>query len=206
MLALWYAAAGTERISRLVTIGEPAVALPAVRVRMPLSLLTVRGAGLALLRSPSPRPVYRRLLAQGLGRAEVAAAPDSLIDALRLSARRPGNARTVASLMHAINRFRRPRPESVLTIPELRAIAVPTMFIWGADAQYLTAERARPSIDQIAGATLHQVPGGHGLWLVDPKRSAELIQMHLTTATVRPVGAPDPALARGTVGGSVSVR
>ena len=149
MFALWYAAAGTERISRLVAIGEPAVALPGVRVRMPLSLLTVRGVGLAVLRSPSPRPVYRRLLAQGLGRAEVAAAPDSLIEALRLSARRPGNARTVTSLMHAIDRFRRPRPESVLTTAELRAISVPTMFIWGAAAPYLTAERARPSIDQI---------------------------------------------------------
>ena len=183
MLALWYAAAGTERISRLIAIGEPAVALPGVRVRMPLSLLTVRGLGPAVLRSPSPRPVYRRLLAQGLGRAEVAAAPDSLIDALRLSARRPGNARTVSSLMHAIDHFRRPRPESVLTTRELHAIAVPTMFIWGADAPYLSADRARPSIDQIPGATLHEVPGGHGPWLVDTERSAELIQTHLTTVT-----------------------
>jgi pimeloyl-ACP methyl ester carboxylesterase len=180
MLALWYAATGTTRISRLVAIGEPAVALPGVRVRMPLSLLTVSGLGLAVLRSPSPRPIYRRLLAQGLGRAEVAAAPDSLIDALRLSARRPGNARTVSSLMHAIDHFRRPRPESVLTTAELRAIAVPTTFIWGTCAPYLTADRARPSIDQIPRATLHEVPGGHGPWLVDTKRSAELIQGHLT--------------------------
>lgn len=179
MLALWYAAAGTGRISRLVAIGEPAVALPGVRVRMPLSLLTVRGLGVAVLRSPSPRPVYRRLLAQGLGRAEVDAAPDSLIDALRLSARRPGNARTVSSLMHAIDHFRRPRPHSVLTTPELRAIAVPTMFIWGAGAPYLTADRARPSIEQIPGATLHEVPGAHGPWLVDPERSGELIRAHL---------------------------
>jgi pimeloyl-ACP methyl ester carboxylesterase len=181
MLALWYAAAGAERISRLVAIGEPAVALPGVRVRMPLSLLTVRGLGVAVLRSPSPRPVYRRLLAQGLGRAEVAAAPDSLIDALRLSARRPENARSVASLMHAIDRFRRPRTESVLTTAELSATAVPTMFIWGTDAPYLSAERARPSIDQIPEATLHEVPGGHGPWLVDTKRSAELIQAHLNS-------------------------
>jgi pimeloyl-ACP methyl ester carboxylesterase len=183
MLALWYAAAGTKRISRLVAIGEPAVALPGVRVRMPLSLLTVRGLGLAVLRSPSPRPVYRRLLAQGLGRAEVAAAPASLIDALRLSARRPGNASTVSSLMHAIDHFHQPRPESVLTTPELRAIAVPTMFIWGADAPYLTADHARPSIDQIPGATLQEVPGGHGPWLVDTPRNAKLIQTHLTTLT-----------------------
>jgi pimeloyl-ACP methyl ester carboxylesterase len=189
MLALWYAAAGTERISRLVAIGEPAVALPGVRVRMPLSLLTVRGLGLAVLRSPSPRAVYRRLLAQGLGRAEVAAAPDSLIDALRLSARRPGNARTVSSLMHAIDRFRRPRPESVLTTRELRGITAPTMFIWGAGAPYLSAERAQPSIEQIPRATLCEVPGGHGPWLVDTRRCAELIQTQFTSsARPQPTG------------------
>jgi pimeloyl-ACP methyl ester carboxylesterase len=199
MLALWHVAAGSERISRLVAIGEPAVALPGVRVRVPLSLLTVPGVGLGILRSPTPRPVYRQLLGQGLGRAEVAAAPDSLIDALRLSARRPGNASTVSSLMHAIDHFRRPRPESVLSAAELRAIVVPTMFIWGACAPYLTAARARPSIDLIPSATLCEVPGGHGPWLVDTKRSAELIQTHLTgqlderqsrsaSSTIRPSG------------------
>jgi pimeloyl-ACP methyl ester carboxylesterase len=128
MFALWHVAAGSGRISGVVAIGEPAVALPGVRVRMPLSLLTVRGLGAAVLRSPSPRRVYRALLAQGQGSAEVAAAPDSLIEALRLSARRPENARTVASLMHAIDRFRRPRPESVLTSAELAAITTPTIL------------------------------------------------------------------------------
>ena len=190
MLALWHAAAGSERISRLVAIGEPAVALPGARVRMPLSPLTVPGLGVAVLRSPSPRPVYRRLLAQGLGRAEVAAAPDSLIEALRLSARRPGNARTVNSLMHAIDHFRRPRPESVLTPQQLASIGIPMMFIWGTDAPYLSAERARPSIDQIPSATLHEVPGAHGPWLVDPERSAELIQTHLTNITTAATALP----------------
>ena len=183
MLALWYAATGAKRISRLVAIGEPAVALPGARVRMPLSLLTVRGLGVAVLRSPTTRPVYRRMLAQGLGHAEVVAAPNSLVDALRLSARRPQNARTVSSLMHAIDHFRRPRAQRVLTTPELAAIATPTMFIWGTDAPYLSAERARPSIDQIPKASLYEVPGGHGPWLVDPKRSAGLIRTHLTSIT-----------------------
>jgi pimeloyl-ACP methyl ester carboxylesterase len=87
MFALWYAAGGAERISRLVAIADPAVALPGVRVRMPLSLMTVRGVGFAMLRSPSPSAVYRRVLAQGLGSAEVAGAPASMLEALRLSAR-----------------------------------------------------------------------------------------------------------------------
>jgi pimeloyl-ACP methyl ester carboxylesterase len=190
MLALWYAAAGAERISRLIAIGEPAVALPGARVLMPLSPLTVPGLGVAVLRSPSPRSVYRRLLAQGLGRAEVAAAPDSLVEALRLSARRPGNAHTVNSLMHAIDHFRRPRTESVLTAQQLASIATPTMFIWGTHAPYLSAERARPSITQIPSATLHEVPGAHGPWLTDPNRSAELIQTHLTNITTAATALP----------------
>jgi pimeloyl-ACP methyl ester carboxylesterase len=193
MFALWYAATGNERISSLVAIGEPAVALPGVRVRMPLSLLTVRGLGPVVLRSPSPRPAYRRLLARGLGPAETAAAPDSLIEALRLSARRPGNARSVTSLMHAIDHLRRPRAESVLTDQQLATISTPTMFIWGTNPPYLSADRARPSIEQLPAATLHEVPGGHGPWLVDPDLSAELIQTHLATAT-RPPGRIEPAL------------
>jgi pimeloyl-ACP methyl ester carboxylesterase len=179
MLALWHAAAGARRISGLVSIGDPGVALSGARVRMPLSLLTVRGLGLAVLRSPNSRFIYRRILAQGLGRAEVAAIPDSLLEALRLSARRPGNASTVASLMHAIDHFRRPRPESVLTRTELAAIPTPTLFIWGSDDPYLSPREARPSIEQMAAATLHEMPGGHGPWLVNAEHTGDLINTHL---------------------------
>ena len=180
MFALWHVATGSERISGVVAIGEPAVALPGVRVRMPLSLLTVRGLGIAVLRSPTPHLVYRRLLAQGQGSAEIAAAPDALIQALRLSVRRPENARTVAALMRAIDRFRRPRPESVLTSAELAAITAPATFIIGSDDPYLSVERARPSIDQIQGSRLYELPAGHAPWLVDAQQAAELIAKHLT--------------------------
>jgi pimeloyl-ACP methyl ester carboxylesterase len=182
MFALWHAASGSRRISQVIAIGAPAVALPNVRVRMPLSLLTVRGLGVAVLRAPSSLDSYRRLLAPGLGRAEVQAAPDSLIDAVRLSARRPENARTVASLLHAIDRFRRPRPESVLTADELAAIRVPTTFILGTDDAYLSPRDARPSIAQIPNATIHELPTAHGPWLVEPERVAGLIRAHHRTA------------------------
>jgi pimeloyl-ACP methyl ester carboxylesterase len=148
---------------------------------MPLSLLTVRGLGVAVLRSPSPHPIYRRLLAQGLGFAEVKLAPAPLIEALRLSARRPENARTVASLMRAIDRFRRPRSESVLTTEELAAIAAPTLFILGSDDPYLSPRDARPSIAQIPNATVHEMRAGHGPWLVDPGRVARLVAVHNET-------------------------
>jgi pimeloyl-ACP methyl ester carboxylesterase len=183
MLGLWHAATGARRIAALVLIGDPAVALPGVRVRMPLSLLTVRGVGWAVLRSPSSPFIYRRILAQGLGSAEVAAIPDPLLEALRLSTRRPENASTVASLMHAIDRFRRPRPESVLASTELAAIPTPTMFIWGSDDPYLSPRDARPSIEQIPNSTLHEMPAGHGPWLVNTEHTAELIHTHLAGAS-----------------------
>jgi SAM-dependent methyltransferase len=34
------------------------------------------------------------------------------------------------------------------------------------------------SIDQIPNATLHELPGAHGPWLVGPERVAKLIQAH----------------------------
>ena len=178
MFALWHAAAGGDRMSALIAVGVPAVALPGVRVRMPLSPLTVRGLAVAILRSPSPRSIYRRSLAQGLGRAEVKTAPDSLIEALRVSSRRPENARTVASLMHAIDRFRRPRTESVLTDAELTAIRAPSLFILGSHDPYLSPQHAQRSTDRIPGATVHEMPASHGPWLVDPLRVAGLIAAH----------------------------
>jgi pimeloyl-ACP methyl ester carboxylesterase len=184
MFALWHAVA-SERISSMIAVGVPAVALPGVRVRMPLSLLTVRGLGEAVLRSPSPRAMHRRLLAQGLGAAEVRGAPAALLDALRLSARRPENARTVVSLMHAIDRLRRPRPESVLTVAELAGIVTPTIFILGSDDPYLTPQDARRSIERIRTASVYEMDAGHGPWLVDPAYVADLIASHIESGSRR---------------------
>lgn len=179
MLALWHAAGDAPRISSLVAVGDPGVALPGARVTMPLSLLTLPGVGVGVLRAPSPRAVYRRLLARGLGATEASASPGELIDALRLTARRPENARTMASLVRAINRFRWPRPESVLGSAELGGVRIPTLFVWGADDPYLAPEDARPSIARIPSATLQIVPGGHAPWLIDPAGIASRIRGHL---------------------------
>jgi pimeloyl-ACP methyl ester carboxylesterase len=108
----------------------------------------------------------------------VAAAPEPLIEVLRLAARRPENARSVASIMHSIDRFRRPHPDSVLTSAELGAITTPVILILGSEDPYLSVERARQSIDQIRGAKLYEMPAGHAPWLVDARHVAGLITSH----------------------------
>jgi pimeloyl-ACP methyl ester carboxylesterase len=194
MFALWYASERPERIASLVAIGSPAVALPGAVVRMPLSLMTLRALGPLFLRTPSPRPVFRYLLAQGLSPAAAAVAPPALLDALRLSVRRPGNAESGASLMHALNHFRRPRASSVLTDTELHRITTPTMFVWGEGDPFLSPTMARPSIAELPRAALHPVPGGHGPWFEDPDGCAELITQHLA-ATGFPPALPGPTRA-----------
>jgi pimeloyl-ACP methyl ester carboxylesterase len=131
--------------------------------------------------------VYRGLLGQGLSpAAAAAAAPHELLDVLRLSIRRKGNAKTVASLMHAINGFRQPRPDSVMSDAELGQITVPTMFCLGTGDPFLTPAQARPSIAKIPGAVLHEVQGGHGPWLEDPAGCAKLVTGHFTATEFQP--------------------
>ena len=196
MFALWYASERPERIASLVAIGAPAVALPGAVVRMPLSLMTLRALGPLFLRTPSPRPVFRYLLAQGLSPAAAALAPRALLDALRLSIRRPANARSVASLMHALNHFRRPRTSSVLTDTELHRITTPTMFIWGERDPFLSPTTARPSIAKAPHAELHPVPGGHGPWFEGPHGCADLIIQHFTSTGFPPTVPVSDAAAR----------
>ena len=170
MFALWYASERPERIASLVAIGSPAVALPGAVVRMPLSLMTLRALGPLFLRTPSPRPVFRYLLAQGLSPAAAALAPRALLDALRLSIRRPANAQSVASLMHALNHFRRPRTSSVLTDTELHRITTPTMFIWGERRSIPQPDDRPPSIAKVPSCGAPPRAGGHGPWFEDPRR------------------------------------
>jgi pimeloyl-ACP methyl ester carboxylesterase len=186
MFALWYAAARPKRVASLVAIGEPAVALPGATVKFPLSLMTVPLLGEKVLRSPMPRSIYRRLLGQGLSPAAAAAAPDDLVDVLRLASRRKENARTVASLMHAIDHFRHPRADSVMSDDELLQICAPTLFCLGTNDPYLKPAEARPTVAKIRSAELHDVPGGHGPWLDDPAGCAKIVVEHLAATGFAP--------------------
>ena len=88
--------------------------------------------------------------------------------------------------MHAIDRFRRPRAESVLTDADLAAIEIPTVFVLGSDDPYLSVDRARLSIAKIPAATLHEVAAGHGPWLVDPEGVARLATDALAAGATAP--------------------
>jgi pimeloyl-ACP methyl ester carboxylesterase len=176
MFALWHASARPGKIASLVAIGDPGATLPGVEEKMPLSILTVPGLGRAVLAAPTPRSTYVRLLGQGTSLAAAQSMPGELVDVLHLACRRKGNPKTVASLMHAIDGFRRPRPETLMTNDELSRIDTPTSFYWGRDDPFLSPQRARPSVAKIPGATLREVDGGHAPWFENPADCAKHVE------------------------------
>lgn len=180
MYALWHAAARPGRISSLILAG-PGGTLPGMRVRAPLSLMTLPVLGTAMLRMPSPRTAYRSLMTRGQGSALPAASND-LLDAMRFAARQPESAASIASLHHTLDRFRAPAPEAIMTSSELAQVSVPTLFLWGRDDPYMSPATARPSVAKIEGAVLREVPGGHAPWLDDPAAYAKPITEFVASA------------------------
>jgi pimeloyl-ACP methyl ester carboxylesterase len=122
------------------------------------------------------------LLKRLLGPFEVEHAPRLVVEAARLSARRPGNARSAASLLRGADRVPGLRREGVLTEAELARIDMPTTFIWGVDDPYLRPAEAQPSIALMPSATLHELLAGHAPWLVAPVVAAALARRQLTAA------------------------
>jgi pimeloyl-ACP methyl ester carboxylesterase len=175
MFALWHASARPGKIASLVGIGDPGATLPGVEVKMPLSILTVPGIGRTVLAAPIGRSAYRYLVGQGTSPAAARSMSGHLIDVLRLACRRKGNPGTVASLVRAIDGFRRPRPETLMSDHELSRIETPTAFYWGREDPFLSPQRARPSVAKIPGARLHEVDGGHAPWFENPVDCARFV-------------------------------
>lgn len=178
MFALWHASERPGRIGSLVAVGCPGATLPGVEVKMPLSILTVPGVGRAVLTAPTPRSTYKQMLGQGTSLEAVRSMPDELVEVLHLSCRRRGNPKTVASLMHAIDGFRRPRPETLMRDDELARIETPTLFYWGREDPFLSPQQALPSVSKIPRGVLKEVAGGHAPWFENTADCARSIHGH----------------------------
>lgn len=88
--------------------------------------------------------------------------------------------------LHAIDFFRGPRPDSVMSDAELSRVSTPTMFCLGTTDPFLKPAAARPSIDKIRFARLYEVQAGHGPWLDDPAGCAHLVTEHLAATGFGP--------------------
>jgi pimeloyl-ACP methyl ester carboxylesterase len=71
---------------------------------------------------------------------------------------------------------RDPESEALRVQPdELRNVATPTLLVWGDHDPVGSVEVAEATRDLIPNARLEVLPAGHGPWLGDPAKMAELV-------------------------------
>lgn len=179
MWALCLAVAAPERVSAVVAIGMPALALPGVRGDPFFTLMTIPGLGRIAARVlPPPRSVKatRRGMKGVMGKAALDRTPDEFFAVVSAGMRTPGWRQAMWTHLNLGLRSGRERPGNALTDDELRSIAAPVLFVWGEDDVYGGPDIGRRAVALIAGARIEVVPGGHAPFLDDPERCAALIR------------------------------
>jgi pimeloyl-ACP methyl ester carboxylesterase len=179
MWALCLALDAPERVSAVVSLGMPAVALPGVRGDPFFKLMTIPGLGRIASRVvPTPGSVkaVRRGMKGVVGQAALDRTPDELFEVVGAGMRMPGWREAMWTHLNLALRSGRGRPENNLTDEELRSISAPVLLIWGQDDVYGGPEIGRRAAELIPRARLEVMPGNHAPFLDDPERCAELIR------------------------------
>jgi pimeloyl-ACP methyl ester carboxylesterase len=179
MWALCLALDAPERVSSVVAVGMPAVALPGVRADPFFRLLTIPGLGRVAARVlPTPKSVKatRSGMKGVVGQAALEATPDEFFEVVSAGMRAPGWRQAMWTHLNIALRFGRERPDQVLSDSDLRSIGPPVLFFWGADDRYGAPDIGRRAVEQMPDARLEVVPGNHAPFLDDPRRCASLIE------------------------------
>lgn len=184
MWALCFVLEAPQRVSAVVSIGMPAVALPGVRGDPFFALMTIPGLGRIAARViPPPKSVKAaRMAMKGtIGQVALDRTPDEFFEVVSAGMRMPGWRQAMWTHLNRALRFGRGRPENILTARELRSIAQPVLFIWGQQDGYGGPEIGRRAAALMPNARLEVMPGKHAPFLDDPERCAVLIRHALSS-------------------------
>lgn len=180
--ASWLAVDQPHRVSALVHVGCPAVAL-GTSAPLPMRLLSVPvlGSLLQAVQPPSPRQVEQ--LSRMVGEHPL---PAEVAQLLLATERMPDCGQMLRSLLRRLVSLRGARPEHALTEEQLGEITQPVQLIWGDADPFGGVDVARRAAEVIPDAVLEIVPGGHAPWLREAEAvgeaAAAFLRRHVAVA------------------------
>jgi len=184
--AIRAAAARPEVFDRLICVAYPFGA-PMVKAPTSMRFAAIPGMSTLSTKIPPNRPAVRMILKQlGLGRAlDQGKVSDEFFEWFLSLLRDTDTMRNeIRSSPKLITPIHGQNPETILQSATLASVAMPTLFVWGAEDPLGGTEVAEPFVDQFPDASLEIVAGsGHAPWVDEPERVAQLIQDFVGRAT-----------------------
>ncbi|CAN5406639.1 alpha/beta hydrolase [soil metagenome] len=178
-LALYYALAKPDRVRRLVLLGAPGAAFGGLKAAGGFGPLAIPFVGALILRIPVSREQYGKNSALTLGEGTVDQWPRELVDVGWFASRRSAFKRTIPGLFRAIVGRGVVRPGIGVSVEELAAVGIPTLFVWGTHDVFASPADAREWIDAVPGAKLVELDAGHAPWLNKPEEAAAAVSAFL---------------------------
>jgi pimeloyl-ACP methyl ester carboxylesterase len=181
-IVLRAAATNSDRIQKLVALGW-SVGAPIEYTPFSMRMASIPGLGSLMFRLPASKGMVKAILKQvGLKDAfDNGAITDEFVECFRSLL---NHTDTMANelkqgppIITPIKGFN----DSIL-IPDavLASIAVPTYFLWGTNDPMGGEAIARRFTANVPNATLEMMPGGHAVWVDDPKGVAASVTAFLS--------------------------
>lgn len=157
----WLSLDWPQRVTAQVQVGCPAFIL-GTSAPPPMRMMSIPAAGRLLLKlqPPSVRQVERVFAMVREEVSEISEIRDELLACERLPAYGP----SMLSLMNAVMRVGKARPQIALTGEQLTRLRHPVQLIWGDRDPFGSVDVARRSAGLLPDAELHVVAGGHAPW------------------------------------------
>jgi pimeloyl-ACP methyl ester carboxylesterase len=168
----WLAFDRSARVPAIVYIGCPAMMLgTSAPFLLRLGSIPPLGRLLRRLDPPSLKQVDRFIAMAG---EDFSHLPE-LRELFLAHGQLPHTGPALFDMVHAVVRLRGARPQVALTEPQLARLTQPVQLIWGDHDPFGPPAVGERAAQTIPDAEFHVVPGGHGPWVDQAARVADLV-------------------------------
>jgi pimeloyl-ACP methyl ester carboxylesterase len=181
--SFWFTLAHPERITSMVQLGCPAMALD-TSAPFFMRLISVPGINRFMAQQMQPKSIETALEGlrfQGSSQEDIDRMPHATAEVVYHMFQLPTFLETWKSLLTAVANIAGANPRYQLRAEELQQIKQPVQFIWGANDVFGNLDVARQATSLIPNALLYEMQAGHIPFADKPEETSSVIREFLGT-------------------------